>query len=79
MLGVAKVLIIIGSIRQQRICPQVAEWVAQIGRETLNMRCDMPVENLILIMSGANFLRMAAIQSSCLRHVLGRHIQSPRK
>jgi NAD(P)H-dependent FMN reductase len=35
MLGVAKVLIIIGSIRQQRICPQVAEWVAQIGRETL--------------------------------------------
>jgi NAD(P)H-dependent FMN reductase len=33
MIHASKVLVIIGSVRPQRICPQVAEWVAQVGRE----------------------------------------------
>jgi NAD(P)H-dependent FMN reductase len=33
MIHASKVLVIIGSVRPQRICPQVAQWVAQVGRE----------------------------------------------
>lgn len=33
MIHVFKVLAIIGSIRPRRICPQVAAWVAEIGRD----------------------------------------------
>jgi NAD(P)H-dependent FMN reductase len=32
----SKILVIVGSVRGQRICPQVADWVAQVGRETLS-------------------------------------------
>lgn len=33
MIHASKVLVIVGSVRPQRICPQVAQWVAQVGRE----------------------------------------------
>ena len=33
MIHVSKVLVIGGSVRPQRICPQVAQWVADVGRE----------------------------------------------
>lgn len=35
MIHTSKVLVIIGSVRAQRICPQIARWVAEIGRETV--------------------------------------------
>jgi len=35
IMHIAKVLVIMGSTRARRICPQLAEWVAQIGSETL--------------------------------------------
>src|ERR1700677_2561553 len=35
MIHAPKTLVIVGSTRARRICPQIAEWVAQIGRETL--------------------------------------------
>jgi len=35
MIHASKILVIIGSTRVQRICPQIAEWVAQVGRETI--------------------------------------------
>jgi NAD(P)H-dependent FMN reductase len=35
MIHASKVLVIVGSTRAQRICPQIAEWVAEIGRETI--------------------------------------------
>ena len=35
MIHASKVLVIIGSTRPRRICPQIAEWVAAIGRETV--------------------------------------------
>ncbi len=35
MIHGSNVLVIIGSTRARRICPQVAEWVAKIGRETI--------------------------------------------
>ncbi len=28
----SKILVIVGSVRARRICPQIADWVAQIGR-----------------------------------------------
>jgi NAD(P)H-dependent FMN reductase len=34
MIHQSKILVIIGSLRGQRICPQIAHWVAQIGRES---------------------------------------------
>jgi NAD(P)H-dependent FMN reductase len=36
MIHVSRVLVIIGSVRAQRVCPQVAHWVAQTGRETID-------------------------------------------
>ncbi|HTW33805.1 MAG TPA: NADPH-dependent FMN reductase [Rhizomicrobium sp.] len=35
MIHGSKILVIIGSTRARRICPQVAEWVAKVGRETI--------------------------------------------
>ena len=35
MIHGSKILVIIGSTRARRICPQIAEWVAKIGRETI--------------------------------------------
>jgi len=35
MIHASKILVIIGSTRAKRICPQIAAWVAQVGRETL--------------------------------------------
>jgi len=34
MIHVSKTLVIVGSTRAVRICPQIAEWVAQVGRES---------------------------------------------
>jgi len=31
--GAAKILVIVGSMRARRLCPQIATWVAQVGRE----------------------------------------------
>jgi NAD(P)H-dependent FMN reductase len=36
MIHASPVLVIAGSLRPRRICLQVAEWVAQVGRETTN-------------------------------------------
>jgi NAD(P)H-dependent FMN reductase len=36
MIHASKILVIIGSTRPQRICPSVAEWVAQVGRRTIS-------------------------------------------
>jgi NAD(P)H-dependent FMN reductase len=36
MIHISKILVIIGSTRPRRICPQVAAWVAQVGRETIS-------------------------------------------
>jgi NAD(P)H-dependent FMN reductase len=35
MIHAPKIFVIVGSTRARRICPQVAEWVAQVGRETI--------------------------------------------
>jgi NAD(P)H-dependent FMN reductase len=35
MIHPPKTLVIVGSVRQRRICPQVAAWAAEIGREVL--------------------------------------------
>jgi len=35
MIHASKILVIIGSTRAIRICPQIAHWVAQTGRETI--------------------------------------------
>src|SRR5262249_6780812 len=35
MIHASKVLVIVGSTRAQRICPQIAQWVAEIGRGTI--------------------------------------------
>jgi NAD(P)H-dependent FMN reductase len=35
MIHTSKVLVIIGSTRAKRICPAVAEWVAEVGHEVL--------------------------------------------
>lgn len=34
MIHQSKILVIIGSVRGQRICPQIAQWVAHAGRQT---------------------------------------------
>ena len=44
MIHAPKILVIIGSTRAIRVCPQIAQWVAQTGRET--MRCDFEVVDL---------------------------------
>ncbi len=36
MIQASKVLVIVGSTRAQRIGPQIAEWVAQVGREAVS-------------------------------------------
>lgn len=36
MIHVSNVLVIIGSVRARRICPQIAQWVAAVGRETIS-------------------------------------------
>ena len=33
MIHQSKILVIIGSVRGQRLCPQIAQWVAQLGHE----------------------------------------------
>lgn len=33
MIHTPRVLVIVGSVRPRRVCPQVAAWVAQVGRE----------------------------------------------
>ncbi len=35
MIHVSRILVIIGSTRAKRICPQIAQWVARVGRETI--------------------------------------------
>jgi NAD(P)H-dependent FMN reductase len=35
MPAAARILVIVGSTRARRICPKIAEWVAQVGRETI--------------------------------------------
>jgi len=35
MIHSSKILVIVGSTRARRICPQIAEWVAQIGRDAV--------------------------------------------
>jgi NAD(P)H-dependent FMN reductase len=35
MIHASRILVIIGSTRLRRICPPIAEWMAQIGRETM--------------------------------------------
>ncbi len=35
MIHTSKILVIIGSVRAGRICPQIADWVADTGRETV--------------------------------------------
>ena len=34
MIHASKILVIVGSTRSRRICPQVSQWIAQIGRDT---------------------------------------------
>jgi NAD(P)H-dependent FMN reductase len=36
MIQAPRILVIVGSTRARRICPQIAEWVAQVGRETIS-------------------------------------------
>ena len=36
MIHASNVHVIVGSTRARRICPQIAEWVAKIGRETVS-------------------------------------------
>lgn len=36
MIHGSKILVIIGSTRARRICPQVAAWVTEVGRETIS-------------------------------------------
>ena len=35
MIHQSSILVIIGSVRAQRICPLIANWVAELGRETI--------------------------------------------
>jgi NAD(P)H-dependent FMN reductase len=35
MIHASKVLVIVGSTRAKRICPQIARWVTDVGRETV--------------------------------------------
>jgi len=35
MIHTYQTLVIVGSVRPRRICPQIAAWVAQVGRETI--------------------------------------------
>jgi NAD(P)H-dependent FMN reductase len=37
----AKILVIVGSTRARRICPRIAEWVAEIGRSTVPHRFEV--------------------------------------
>jgi len=41
MIHISNVLVIIGSVRAQRICPQIAQWVAEIGRETISAQIEI--------------------------------------
>lgn len=41
MIQLSEVLVIVGSTRPRRICPQVAAWVAQVGRETVPGRFEV--------------------------------------
>jgi NAD(P)H-dependent FMN reductase len=34
MIHESRILVIVGSTRAQRVCPHIAQWVAQVGRET---------------------------------------------
>lgn len=36
-----RVLVIIGSVRARRICPQIAEWVAEVGREVVDAQFEV--------------------------------------
>lgn len=35
MIQSPKILVIVGSVRAGRVCPQIAEWVAEVGRDLL--------------------------------------------
>lgn len=37
----SKILVIVGSVRARRICPQIADWVAQIGREVTGAQVEV--------------------------------------
>lgn len=37
----SKILVIVSSVRSKRICPQIAEWVAQIGRDTIDAQFEV--------------------------------------
>jgi NAD(P)H-dependent FMN reductase len=41
MIHGSSILVIVGSTRARRICPAIAEWVAQIGRETIGGRFEV--------------------------------------
>jgi len=36
MIHASKVLVIVGSTRAVRVCPQIAEWVARVGRQSMS-------------------------------------------
>lgn len=37
----SKILVIVGSVRARRICPQIADWVAQIGQEVTGAQVEV--------------------------------------
>jgi NAD(P)H-dependent FMN reductase len=41
MIHASKVLVIVGSVRAKRICPQIAAWVAEIGRESTSAEIEL--------------------------------------
>jgi NAD(P)H-dependent FMN reductase len=41
MIHPPKILVIVGSTRARRICPQIADWVAQVGRETVSAQFEV--------------------------------------
>ena len=41
MIHAPRVLVIIGSVRAQRICPHIAAWVAQVGREAVDAEFEL--------------------------------------
>jgi len=45
MIQVFKVQVIVGSVRARRLCPQIAAWVAEVGRQAL-AGCDFELVDL---------------------------------
>jgi NAD(P)H-dependent FMN reductase len=41
MIHASKILVIIGSTRARRLCPQIAAWVAQVGSESIPARFEL--------------------------------------